>query len=60
MAKAHAKVRRLLEKNTQRSLAERAKVSQTTICHVASGKTTPYPSTRKKFRKLGVELEDWA
>lgn len=59
MAKAHTKVRRLLEKNTQRALAERAQVSQTTICHVASGRTTPYLVTRKKFKKLGVELEDW-
>lgn len=57
---AQKKLKLLLKRMSQRELSEETDVAQPAICQLASGiRTNPWQSTKRKFEKVGIEIDDW-
>ena len=59
-SRARRKIRKLLERMSQRELAELTGVKQPTVCQLSTGvRKNAQAATKRKFERVGITFADW-
>ncbi len=59
-SRARRKILKLLERMSQRELADLTTVKQPTICQLSTGaRKNAQKSTKRKFLRVGIQFTDW-